>query len=648
MSKNKKGAKEEQKSVNPLNIPTRNAVVIEELTLKPVEIKSEFDFVFGENERFLVRGLKLKQTEDGQREQLTTEEIPKVVTKETQIIIKRRIQGKDDGEDSEDQEEQVAELEKMFKTMNLQDSKDNDGNVQFGGFQNQIELLKEVIELKLFKEESKVNIKGVLLHGPSGIGKTMGLKHVLSQYQIHKIQITPKHLIQAQQGQVKQLQDSFKLLKLRQPSVLIIEELDFIGSAKASNKDLFYAFQSELDSIDSLNDKILIIATTNKLDELDKSLRRGGRLDIDIRFDMPSAEDRYEILKSHLQQIPNVQIDNNQLEIIARAASGFVSSDLAQIVRNTQIQSLKFNEGVITKKQLEQSIIDAKPLSIQDLIVEVPKTKWDEIGGNEDIKFQVKQCVEWPLKHHKKFQLMNLKPPAGILLYGPPGCSKTMIAKALATESGLNFIAIKGPELFSKYVGDTEKAIREIFRKARLSSPSIIFFDEIDAMATQRGNDETSVSDRALCQLLNEMDGVESRAQVIVVAATNRLDIIDTALLRPGRFDRLIYVPLPSQQAREQILRINVGKMQKSDDIDYEKLARETDGMSGAEIALICREAGLKALTQDMNIEKEDGELIQVTHQHLEQALYEVKVRGKQGKTNHALQSTHERPSLFQ
>lgn len=192
---------------------------------------------------------------------------------------------------------------------------------------------------------------------------------------------------------------------------------------------------------------------------------------------------------------------------------------------------------------------------------------------------------------------MGLKPPAGILLYGPPGCSKTMIAKALATESGLNFIAVKGPELFSKYVGDTEKAIREIFRKARLSSPSIIFFDEIDAMATQRGNEETSVSDRALCQLLNEMDGVESRAQVIVVAATNRLDIIDSALLRPGRFDRLIYVPLPKQEAREQIIRINVSKMQRDENIDYLKLALMSEGMSGAEIALICREAGLKALT---------------------------------------------------
>lgn len=190
------------------------------------------------------------------------------------------------------------------------------------------------------------------------------------------------------------------------------------------------------------------------------------------------------------------------------------------------------------------------------------------------------------------------------MLYGPPGCSKTMIAKALATESGLNFIAIKGPELFSKYVGDTEKAIREIFRKARLSAPSIIFFDEIDAMATQRGGDETSVSDRALCQLLNEMDGVESRAKVIVIAATNRLDIIDSALLRPGRFDRLIKVPLPDMKAREQILTIGFKKMPLSKDVDLKQIALNSEGLSGAEMSLVCREAGLKALTFDSQIEK--------------------------------------------
>lgn len=282
---------------------------------------------------------------------------------------------------------------------------------------------------------------------------------------------------------IKKLQDAFKLVKIRQPSILVLEELDFIASSKSQNKELFYTFLAELDQISS-DSQTLLIATTNKLDDIDKSLRRGGRLDIDIRFDMPTSEDRFLILKSHIDEIQGHQILDDDLLLIGRAASGFVSSDLAQIVRNAHLKALKDNQGILTKSLLEQAIMDSKPLSIQDLLVEVPKVLWSEIGGNEDIKFQVRQCVEWPLKYPQKFEAMGLKPPAGILLYGPPGCSKTMIAKALATESGLNFIAIKGPELFSKYVGDTEKAIREIFRKARLSSPSIIFFDEIDAMAT--------------------------------------------------------------------------------------------------------------------------------------------------------------------
>lgn len=277
--------------------------------------------------------------------------------------------------------------------------------------------------------------------------------------------------------------------------------------------------------------------------------------------------------------------------------------------------------------------MESKPLSISDMIVEVPKVLWSEIGGNEDIKFQVRQCIEWPLKFPDKFEMLGLKPPQGIMLYGPPGCSKTMIAKALATESGLNFIAIKGPELFSKYVGDTEKAIREIFRKARLSAPSIIFFDEIDAMATQRGGDETNVSDRALCQLLNEMDGVESRAKVIVVAATNRLDIIDSALLRPGRFDRLIKVPLPNQEARKMILTIGFKKMPLSEDVDLDEIAKEADGLSGAEVSLICREAGLKALTEGSTIENmntpEEVSAFKIQKKFVEQALAEVKKRGK-------------------
>lgn len=401
-----------------------------------------------------------------------------------------------------------------------------------------------------------------------------------------------------------------------------------------------YTFLGELDGLQNPN--VLVIATTNQLDKLDKCVRRGGRLDLDIRLDMPGDIDRYLIFKEHLSHLSN-NIDDENLKMISRASSGFVSSDLGQIIRNCHLRAIKNNQNQIIQSDLEVQILESKPLSISDMIVEVPRVLWSEIGGNEEIKFQVRQCIEWPLKFPEKFEMLGLKPPQGIMLYGPPGCSKTMIAKALATESGLNFIAIKGPELFSKYVGDTEKAIREIFRKARLSAPSIIFFDEIDAMATQRGSDDTSVSDRALCQLLNEMDGVESRAKVIVVAATNRLDIIDTALLRPGRFDRLIKVPLPNAEARKMILSIGFKKMPLAEDVNLDEIAKDSEGLSGAEVALVCREAGLKALTDGSNIEKmntqQEIDAFKISKKFVEEALEGVKNRGKKENTDETKKS---------
>ena len=400
----------------------------------------------------------------------------------------------------------------------------------------------------------------MLIHGPSGIGKTKLVHQVLSDLDLlssNSFLVHPKDLFlekpKSDKGErtnlIKSLFEAAQKLRVGSPhnlGVIVIEDIDLI----CKGQELLYTLMDEIDQMGSRNRPLLVIATSSSLEKVDKGLRRGGRLDLDIRMDMPTDLDRFLIFKEHLNRLAH-SVEDEDLKMMARASSGFVSADIAQIIRNCHLRAVQQDADSITKEILEAQILESKPLSIQDMLVEVPRVLWSEIGGNEEIKFQVKQCVEWPLKYPEKFELLGLKPPQGIMLHGPPGCSKTMIAKALATESGLNFLAIKGPELFSKYVGDTEKAIREIFRKARLSAPSIIFFDEIDAMATQRGGDETSVSDRALCQLLNEMDGVESRAKVIVVAATNRLDIIDSALLRPGRFDRLIKVPLPDQKARK-------------------------------------------------------------------------------------------------
>ncbi len=290
------------------------------------------------------------------------------------------------------------------------------------------------------------------------------------------------------------------------------------------------------------------------------------------------------------------------LKRTAKETSGFVPADLMALAREASINAwkrCKDSKIVVKKEDFEKALFDIRPSNIKDLIVQIPEVHWEDIGGNADVKELVKQCIEWPLKFPQAFANVGISPPQGILLYGPPGCSKTMIAKAIATESKLNFIGIKGPELFSKYVGDTEKAIRDIFRKARISAPCIIFFDEIDAMATERGEggEGTNVSDRALCQLLNEMDGYEPLNQVVVVAATNRPQSIDKALLRPGRMDRLIYVKEPDAAGRLEIIKIHTRKMPLAKDVSVEELAKRMDRYSGAEIALACREAGMNALS---------------------------------------------------
>ncbi|KAJ3280989.1 spermatogenesis associated protein 5, partial [Borealophlyctis nickersoniae] len=274
---------------------------------------------------------------------------------------------------------------------------------------------------------------------------------------------------------------------------------------------------------------------------------------------------------------------------------------------------------VITAEDVEKAMVEIKPSAMREIALEVPKVLWTDIGGQEDIKQKLKEAVEWPLKHPEAFTRFNIRPPKGILLYGPPGCSKTLMAKALATESGVNFIAVKGPELFSKWVGESEKAVKSVFRKARAAAPSIVFFDEIDALAVRRGTD-TSVADRVLSQLLSEMDGIEPLVDVTVVAATNRPDIIDSALLRPGRIDRILYISPPDRASREQILRLRMKTMACADDVDVGVLADLTEGYSGAECVAVCQEAAVSAM-------EEDVDALCVHHRHFETAIKSVTPR---------------------
>ena len=401
------------------------------------------------------------------------------------------------------------------------------------------------------------------------------------------------------------LKDLFTISKNNSPSIIFIDEIDGISSSQSD--EMAIALTKLIDET-KWRDKILIVGATNSYSEVNKNFKRVGRLDFEIRFDPPTAEGRFEIFKLHLNKCKCL-ISDEELHSLSIASSGFVGSDIASAIRDSYIRSMRKIDSLelmtpsISKEDLENAILDAKPSSIKDIIASVPKVRWDDIGGNESIKKQLKECVEWPLKYPDSFKRMGIQAPQGILLHGPPGWSKTLMAKALATESMLNFISIKGPELFSKYVGDTEKAIREIFRKARISAPWIIFFDEIDAMASKRGDDDTSVSDRALWQLLTEMDGIEEKAQVIVIAATNRIDILDKAILRPGRFDRHIEIPLPNDQAKLEILKIGCRNMPISEDVDLLKIAQRCTFFTGADCALICREAGLRALSSNLTAE---------------------------------------------
>jgi|TARA_Y100000031_G_scaffold156208_1_gene209757 transitional endoplasmic reticulum ATPase len=384
--------------------------------------------------------------------------------------------------------------------------------------------------------------------------------------------------------------------------------------------------------------KVIVIAATNMPNLLDAALRRPGRFDREIEIGVPDREGRLEILKIHTRNMP---LDKDVvLEDIAKVTHGFVGADLnslakeaAMIVLRRILPELKkagIEEGqpipqeilekiIITQKDFVESLKVVRPSAMREVLVETPDVNWSDVGGLEDVKEKLKEAVEWPLKKPEVFTRLGIRPPRGILLYGPPGTGKTLLAKAVAKESEANFILVNGPSLLSKWVGESEKAVREIFRKARQTSPTILFFDEIDSLVPRRGaGGDAHVTERVVNQMLSEMDGLESLNDVVVIAATNRPDMVDPALLRQGRFDRIIMAPTPDEQSRRVIFLLYMGKMPVSDDVDVDKLAKKTQGYVGSDIEGVCREAGMIALREDASIEK-------VTMKHFVAALDVVK-----------------------
>ncbi|XP_069711282.1 ATPase family gene 2 protein homolog A isoform X1 [Phaenicophaeus curvirostris] len=480
-----------------------------------------------------------------------------------------------------------------------------------GGLSNQLRTIKETIELpmkqaELFKSYGIPPPRGVLLYGPPGTGKTMIAKAIANEVGAHVTVINGPEIISKFYGESEsRLRQIFAEASLRRPSIIFIDELDALcpkreGAQNEVEKRVVASLLTLMDGIGSEGSEgqLLVLGATNRPHALDAALRRPGRFDKEIEIGIPNAQDRLDILQKLLKKVPH-SLTAAELVQLADSAHGYVGADLAALCKEAGLYALRRALGkrpnlldnevagsvTIAFNDFLQGMNDVRPSAMREVAVDVPKVSWSDIGGLEDVKLKLKQAVEWPLKHPDSFIRMGIQPPKGVLLYGPPGCSKTMIAKALAHESGLNFLAVKGPELMNKYVGESERAVREIFRKARAVSPSILFFDEIDALAVERGNSSGAgnVADRVLAQLLTEMDGIEQLKDVTILAATNRPDMIDKALLRPGRIDRIIYVPLPDAATRGEIFKLHFRSMPVSDEVCLAELIQHTEKYSGAE-----------------------------------------------------------------
>ncbi|XP_078067376.1 ATPase family gene 2 protein homolog A isoform X3 [Mustelus asterias] len=497
-----------------------------------------------------------------------------------------------------------------------------------GGLDSQLKMIREFIELplkqpQLFKSYGITPPRGILLFGPPGTGKTLIARAVANEVGAHISTINGPEIMSKYFGESEaRLRQIFAEATERQPSIIFIDELDAIcpkreGAQHEVEKRVVASLLTLMDGIGSEGSQgqLLVLGATNRPHALDPALRRPGRFDKEIEIGIPNAADRADILKKFLKNVPTLLMEG-ELTQLADGAHGYVGADLAAVCKEAGLHALRraleecanpsdseVAESVkITFNDFLQAMNDVRPSAMREVTIDVPKVSLSDIGGMENVKLKLKQAVEWPHKHPESFTRMGIQPPKGILLYGPPGCSKTMIAKALANESGLNFLAVKGPELLSKYVGESERAVREIFRKARAVAPSILFFDEIDALAVERGSSAGAgnVADRVLAQLLTEMDGIEQLHNVVILAATNRPDMIDKALMRPGRIDRIIYVPLPDAATRAEIFKLQFRSMPISDDVNLDYLVARTEKYSGAEITALCREAALLALQEDI------------------------------------------------
>jgi transitional endoplasmic reticulum ATPase len=520
-----------------------------------------------------------------------------------------------------------------------------------GGLSNEIQKVREMIELplkhpELFERLGVEAPKGVLLHGPPGTGKTLLAKAVANETESAFYSISGPEIVSKFYGESEErLREIFKEAEENAPSIIFIDEIDSIAPKREEvTGEVERRIVAQLLSImDGLKERgnVVVIGATNRPNALDPALRRGGRFDREIEIGIPDQKGRLEVLQIHSRGVPFSEDLN--LKEIADSTHGFVGADIEALVKEGAMKALRrvlpeidlevesipaeiLEKIVVTKKDFIEARSEIEPSALREVFVEVPNVKWDNVGGLEAVKRELSESIEWPLKYPEIYEKLKAKNPKGILLYGPPGTGKTLLAKAVANESEANFISIKGPEFLSKWVGESEKAVRETFRKARLASPSVIFLDELDAVVPARGlGADSHVTERVVSQILTELDGLEELNNVIVIAATNRPDIIDPALLRPGRFDKLIEVPAPDLKARESIFKIHLKDKPLHKDVLIKELAKGTKGFTGAEITAVVNEATGFAIREFVERKEKNLNKINLKKKHFTQALDKLK-----------------------
>jgi transitional endoplasmic reticulum ATPase len=498
-----------------------------------------------------------------------------------------------------------------------------------GGLENEIQRVREMVELpmkhpQIFKKLGIEPPQGVLLHGPPGTGKTLLAKAVANETSASFFSIAGPEIISKYYGESEQqLREIFEDASEEAPSIIFIDELDSIAPKREDvtgevERRVVAQLLTMMDGLESRG-QVIVIAATNRVDSVDPALRRPGRFDREIEIGVPNESGREEILQIHTRGMP--LSDDVDLSRLADETHGFVGADIESLTKESAMKALRrylpeidldeeavppslIDRMIVKREDFSGALNEVEPSAMREVLVELPKVTWDDVGGLEEAQGQVKESIEWPLSSPEKFDRMGIDPPAGVMLYGPPGTGKTLMAKAVANETNANFISVRGPQLLSKWVGESEKAIRQTFRKARQVSPTVIFFDELDSLAPSRSQEMGSnVSERVVNQLLTEMDGLEEMGDVMVVGATNRPDMIDPALIRSGRFDRLVMIGQPGVEGREQILKIHTRNTPLSPDVSLREVAEMTDGYVGSDLESIAREAAIEALREDDHAE---------------------------------------------